>query len=852
MKNNNKKVIAHLAKKQYDADKKRHMILIGAVAFAVMTLFCVFSFAAGKLETDMLREARERGVVSNTSLERATEEQYEQIKKLPYIKDVGRCVRFGSTLGTRCTVIDGTAWEKIKKPAFTDIHGKYPQEKTEVMLPMRALEAVGITDPQVGMELSLPIGFHDETMGEEEYDFVLSGYYTEYIATVQYGPPDAYFSQAFLDSFGDVQMDLTLYMRQKDQIDGRTVENNLYQDIEMRDVSQQFLGFDTAGNKAVYALAGGFDTVLILALVILVCVGLLIYNVLHISFDRNIREYGLLKTIGTTGKQLWGIVFCQMRTTVFWGSLVGALAGVLIAVMVMPLLLSKMYLYRFGSAAGMITFRPFLLAASILFCAIVTWISYALAIRRTVKLTPIEAVTYMEKADGSTHRKRMTGKNRTRNVSLPQMAWRNIMRFKKRFFISAACLSLGLIVSLGVVMISRGSDTRNEIEYNRPDICVSTKIDTDIYDDYAPHILFPDTLCDQIRALSGIENSFVARGGFAEVLVEENALDLIREDMETDTHFYRMPCTIQIMSDPYLEELKTFAEEQGLYLDVDAVIRGEGVILLHDHLLSHAQIEMSKDTVGMALGIYGAGNEKRNMCFSGYLDLQQEKLPEIRHTWIWDGSVYFLISEKGFQNIKVMEQNFFMELQAKSGSRVSLGREVEKIVEEYNRQYGPDEFGNEDYRTLELILKIDTLQEMSDYIVSNQLVLGVLCAILLLMGLVNYMDVTITGLAVRKKEFAVMESIGLTRRQLKKMLILEGVFFSMIITVLTGTAGGGIFYLIGKVMKEKMPYFVIQYPVVEFAACAAALFLSCIAIVLVLYRKYGEESISLRLRIYAD
>ena len=306
------------------------------------------------------------------------------------------------------------------------------------------------------------------------------------------------------------------------------------------------------------------------------------------------------------------------------------------------------------------------------------------------------------------------------------------------------------------------------------------------------------------------------------------------------------------MSDQYLDQLKAFADEQGLYLDVDAVIRGEGVILLHDHLLSHAQIEMSKDTVGMTLGIYGAGNEKRDVRFCGYLDLQQENLPEIYYTWMGNDSAYFLISEKGFQNIKIMEQNFFIELQAESGSRVSLGREVEKIVEEYNRQYGPDEYGNEDYRSLELMLKIDILQEMSDYIVSNQLVLGVLCAILLFMGIVNYMDVTITGLAVRKKEFAVMESIGLTRIQLRNMLILEGIFFSLIITVLTGIAGGGIFFLIGKVMREKMAYFVVQYPVVEFAVCAAALFLSCIAIVLILYRRYGEESISLRLRIYAD
>ena len=865
MKNNNKKVITQIAKKEYYADRKRHMILTGAVAFAVMTLFCVFSFAAGKIDTDILREARTRGVVTNTTLERATEEQYEQIRKLPYIKDVGRCVRFGSTLEARCAVVDDVAWEKIKKPAFTDIHGKYPQEKMEVMLPMRTLEAAGITEPKVGMELSGSISFFDKSMGTKEYDFILSGYYTEYIATLQYGPPDAFFSQAFVDSiFGDKELDATLYIRQDDRIEGRVAENRLYADIEMRDASQQFLGEITASGQAMYVLAGGFGTILILALVILVSVGLLIYNVLHISFEQNIRQYGLLKTLGTTRKQLRGIVFWQMRRTVLCGSLAGAVVGALLALLVVPILLSRMYLYRFGSAAGMITFRPILLAVSILFGVIVTFFSSALAVRRTVKLTPIEAVNYMEKADSGNYRGRRAGKKGKQKFQLPQMAWRNIMRFKKRFFISAFCLSLGFIASLAIVMISKGTDTRNEIEYKHWDIGVSTTVSAfeceGVFGNLSEDTLFPDELLHKIASLPGIEESDIARGGFVEVRVDEKALDLRREDMWLDIYLYSYPSTVQILSDEYLAELKAFAQEQGLYLDVDAVMEGEGVILLHDHALSPAQIEMSKDTVGMTLGIYDIVSKQKtkDMRFCGYLDLQQEGLPEIFYTMKSDHDVYLLASEKGFRNIKAREQNFHILLNVQPGSRVALSREVEKLVEEHNQKFKPEDYeGYEEYEywdplMLDVSLKIDTLQEMRDFIVSNRLVLGALCAILLLMGIVNYMDVTITGLTVRKKEFAVMESIGLTRKQLRKMLILEGVFYSLIITVLTGVLGGGIFFLIGKAMQQRMEYFVVQYPVMEFAACVAALFLSCIAIVLVLYRKYGEESISLRLRIYAD
>ena len=64
--------------------------------------------------------------------------------------------------------------------------------------------------------------------------------------------------------------------------------------------------------------------------------------------------------------------------------------------------------------------------------------------------------------------------------------------------------------------------------------------------------------------------------------------------------------------------------------------------------------------------------------------------------------------------------------------------------------------------------KSDVMKSAKDYITSSRIVLGALCAILILMGLVNYVNVTMTGLTMRRREFAVMESIGQTRRQLRK------------------------------------------------------------------------------------
>lgn len=110
----------------------------------------------------------------------------------------------------------------------------------------------------------------------------------------------------------------------------------------------------------------------------------------------------------------------------------------------------------------------------------------------------------MEKAD-IRYQGRTTGKNGKQKFQLSQMAWRNIIRFKKRFFISAFCLSLGFIASLAIVMISRGTDTRNEIEHKYWDIYVSTMVSAfecvGVFENHAEDTLFPDELLHKIESL---------------------------------------------------------------------------------------------------------------------------------------------------------------------------------------------------------------------------------------------------------------------------------------------------------------------------------------------------------------
>ena len=56
-----------------------------------------------------------------------------------------------------CEVLDENAYEIMQRPAYTDIHGAYPSEEDELMLPMRALTQIGIEEPELNMKIEVKL-----------------------------------------------------------------------------------------------------------------------------------------------------------------------------------------------------------------------------------------------------------------------------------------------------------------------------------------------------------------------------------------------------------------------------------------------------------------------------------------------------------------------------------------------------------------------------------------------------------------------------------------------------------------------------------------------------------------------
>ena len=542
---------------------------------------------------------------------------------------------------------------------------------------------------------------------------------------------------------------------------------------------------------------------------------------------------------------------------------------------VIPGLLSGMYLHGLGDASAMIAFRPWLLLPAVCFGGAVTFVSAALAVNRAAGMSPVEAVKYSgqtvrhvrrtkrKKSGGklAEEGKRYSGqKNRRQTIKeegikddrggIGLMAWRNLFRVRKRFLVTVVSLLLGITVSLGAVVLTRGTDETNRINYERPDFSVEVMMNAMSVDAYhSDQIFFPQEIQEQILNMRGVTGSRIARGGYGRISLNEEAIQVFvgTTGSEAETSSF----VVQAVSDEWLAQLEEFAEEEKLDLDVESVRKGEGLIFLHYRALSRIEEEKGREDIGKEMTLTDLdGNGAQTMRFAGYLDCLKSGLPDLNNTAIGPGIIYFLAGEEGFQKLGLTEQTFGIELEADPEYESTMKATLSGIKADYNRSHGLiSESSNEvKLGSLNMYAKSDELAARKDYISSSRTAMGALCILLILMGLVNYVNVTLTGLAMRRKEFAVLESIGLTRRQLKRMLLLEGVFYSLIVTVLLLTAGTGALYAFGAVMDEKIVYFVFRYPAAETAVCIILLFVICTAVPLILFRRTERESVVERLK----
>lgn len=879
--NQNQQVLGMLAREFGKWNRGRNRILMSAVTLCIVTLTMVFGIASGKTKAEYIKAVRAEGTTASVRIEHADNGIYQKIEDLSYVKESGRSISVGeATVSEKhvCNleVLDTSAWNKLVSPAYTEIHGHYPEKKQELMLSAKSLQQLGIETPKQGMKLSLTVQIGLFQTAQET--FLLSGWYTDYTdsqASV------GYVSEEKGKEWGyDLQETSDILLAQTDGMEWQKTEERLYQDLGSKEL--KITADNTFAYEAINRLTGGYELATCGALVILFGMFLLIYNVMKISMNRDIQQMGLLYTIGTTKRQIKRIYFRQILAILLLGVLLGSLFSGMILYLLIPKILGSRYLNGYGGSGEFQVFSPAILLAAVGFAVILTLGTAWLVICHVVSTSCVESSTAIYGIRQPSKRK-VNLKKRTKTGEIGYMAWQNVRRYKGRFLLTVISLFLGVEMLLASVVITEGGDYTHVIE-KRPDFLIAgmfsdwgmeqgygkeyqsrdagydpmeTEGDNfellygNEYEEFSP---VSSEVRDRLLELDGVnrEDSYVMEGAYLMTTIsgkgirplEENG-QLSKEKEDSMLEGFTED-TVQILTDEEMEKLARYVKEKNLPVDIESLKEGDGVVILHDHQLNPKQEEEARESVGEPLYFSTMLSERdwrqwnqlspkerdeqieaENMqrkqsatfCLSGYLDNRAEGFPDIRQTWHGsEGIIYFLISEKGFAKIPTEKKTLYMELNVENKKEAVVRKEIQNILEEENkRRRNVSATGVEDQSGeagIFCISKSELLENAKDDIQGNRIIFGSISIVLLMAGMTNYLNIVVTGIFSRKKELEIMERVGMTKRQKRMLFMMEGGYYFCAVTVLLVTIGSVMLQWIKTYMEIKLSYFVFQYPLI--------------------------------------
>ena len=148
----------------------------------------------------------------------------------------------------------------------------------------------------------------------------------------------------------------------------------------------------------------------------------------------------------------------------------------------------------------------------------------------------------------------------------------------------------------------------------------------------------------------------------------------------------------------------------------------------------------------------------------------------------------------------------------------------------------------------ELSIKSEISADFQSSMSSMNILGGGISAVLILIGLINFINVMLTGVYTRKGELSGRESVGMTKKQVKNMLVYEGMYYGLITIALILTLGNVIVYMVADLASSIADYATFHYPVILMFVIAAVIMFICTLVPRIVYQMVSKESITERLR----
>jgi putative ABC transport system permease protein len=743
--NNNQVVIKNLAKASLVHNRRRYLVMFLAILLSAFMLFSVLTVGATYFKMWRIQNLRLNGAEFDAIMYSATDAQLEKLKSNADITDVGVLAIAGFIDGsekndmadTSLVWVDDTYWNKMQAPAKKYVKGHYPEKKNEVMVTPKALEECGIRDYGIGD--SFRVKWTDTQSVQHNLDFTICGIWDGY------GPRNMlYVSKSFYDTSGwslDSVSSGRIMMNFRQKI-MTTAQQNAFTTSMNLSKKQKIFFMTELGNSLPLYLG-----LLALLLVTCVCAYLLIYNIMYLSVTGNIRYYGLLQTVGMTGRQIYRLIYRQMLIVGAGGIVLGIAGGCGISFFVIPSLVKA-----FGIRDKVqVVFHPVIFVLTILLVVATIYIGSRKPAKIAVTVSPIEAIRYQTKTQGR----------------------------KKKTIISILSLAAGLSVFVCVITLLRSQGPRTIVSSAwNDDLEISNRILSkdnakwrEIVDDDFLQKLADTEGVQEVHTITTAQAMVPWEPEFADMWMREFYemwMEISYEDekKEYQEHPENFGTVLVGIDNKNFEILNESLEQP---IDAKAFQQGKTCVIYRDGLAVKDRDLIGKTVYAAELG---NGNHAFSFEIAGVTDDSTMTGP------IAGYPPTIIISQDALAALHLDTYIYKTCVYYNKAYDTATQSRVEQIVAD-----------SKDARCMKMVSKIESMEELKAA-QGNMTGVGIgISLILAVIGVMNYINTIIGNIANRRKELAILESIGMTRKQMNHMFMREGSAYalgSILVTIVVG------------------------------------------------------------------
>lgn len=840
---NNKKAINNLADKNLKATKSRNTIAIIAIALTTILFASLFTIYIGMVESIQNETMRQAGSSAHGTFKNLTSEQYDKLKTHPLVDEISVNILSANSIENieflkrhvELWYNDDTALEwGYNKPTI----GRMPQAADEIAMDTKSLELLGLP-AELGQKVILKVKAKAKSEIIDR-EFTITGLIEPNKAmNVGFGVVSKEYLSKYADeliysydkdysSTGAIRADVKF----KNTFD---IQGKLEKIIDESGFSNVEDSPNYISSNANWAYLGGEGvdissiTAIILSCLLITVAGyLIIYNVFQISVIRDIRFYGLLKTIGATGRQIRHIIKRQAVVLSIIGIPIGLTIGFLIGKAVLPMIMGLSYI----KTGITLSINPIIFIVSAFFSLITVFMSIGKPSKIAAKVSPIEAIRY----SGNDEYKKKT-KSSTDGAKLYKMALSNLLRNKKRTIVTVFSLSLSLVLLNTIFTISKGFDLDKYLEkFVDTDFLIA---DAQYFNDN--YFGVDESVSESMISAVESRNEF-AKGG----RLYSNSMDkeyFAIEDKNNNKERYNKDEHGNFLTELYGMEDFPMSRLQVLEGEIDLEKLSTGKYIIEGVQVDdngNPNWETSHFDIGDKVVLHNNKGVEEDINDREYTTSEFIVMAKVSVNY-YTNSV-----RRGSRYSFYLPAQVYKNLVARPGIMsyvfdVEDGREPE--MELFLKDYTKNIEGLMHYESKQVY--VDLFQDMKVMVITVGLILS---GIMGTIGIVNFINSVLTSIFAREREFAILQSIGMTKRQLITMLMFEGGYYSAL-TIITSLILG-IAFSIGIVgtIVSKLWFFTYSFTVKPLLIISPILVLISIIIPTIVYNSIGKKSVVERLR----